>query len=195
MFTGIIEALGRVEAIDRQGSGIEFALTCPFTQELHPDQSLSHDGVCLTVTRLEGGRYFVTAIEETLSRTNLDTWREGSTVNLERAMPAGGRFEGHIVQGHVDATATLASVEDRLGSWLLDFKLKNGMTTELIVEKGSITVNGTSLTCFNIGVDTFTVAIIPYTWEHTNLGRLKPGDAVNLEFDIVAKYLRKWKSQ
>jgi len=186
--------MGQVESISRQGSGIEFALSCPFTQDLHPDQSLSHDGVCLTVTRIEGHRYFVTAIEETLSRTNLGTWKAGTKVNLERAMPAGGRFEGHIVQGHVDATALLSKVEDRQGSWLLDFKLQNGLTTDLIVEKCSITVNGTSLTCFNIGRDTFTVAIIPYTWEHTNLGQLQPGNRVNLEFDIVAKYLRKWRS-
>jgi riboflavin synthase len=194
VFTGIIEALGQVEEIKREGSGIEFALTCPFTQHLHPDQSLSHDGVCLTVTRIEAGRYYATAIEETLSRTNLGAWKPGTKVNLERAMPAGGRFEGHIVQGHVDAAAILSKVEDRQGSWLLEFELQNGLTTELIVEKGSITVNGTSLTCFNIGPNTFTVAIIPYTWQHTNLGLLQPGSPVNLEFDIVAKYLKKWQS-
>ncbi|MBL7813089.1 MAG: riboflavin synthase [Bacteroidetes bacterium] len=190
MFTGIVEGLGKVIARQNEGSNVTFTLQCPFTHELRVDQSLSHNGVCLTVTATEGELYTVTAVQETLLRSNLGNLQPGHWVNLERCMPANGRFDGHIVQGHVDCTATLLSSEDLNGSWKLRFehRAEAGVT----VEKGSICVNGVSLTVVDSKPDQFSVVIIPYTWEHTNLGQLQAGDSVNIEFDIVGKYLEKY---
>ena len=190
MFTGIIEALGTVEKVESYGSGKAFWLTSPFTADLRVDESLCHDGVCLTVANKEDGRYQVVAIEETLSRTNLGAWQPGTRVNLERSMSAAGRFDGHIVQGHVDTLGRLESVDDRDGSWLLRFSFPKEYA-RLVVEKGSCCINGVSLTVFDLTETSLHVALIPYTWEHTNLAFLKEGDGVNLEFDLVGKYLQR----
>ena len=190
MFTGIIETMGEVRRVEREGSNIHFDVFSAITPELKIDQSISHDGVCLTVVDVLGSNYRVTAIEETLQKANLEAWDIGKKVNLERCMPANGRFDGHIVQGHVDQTAEVKKIEAKDGSWLFDFSYaadKGNIT----VEKGSITVNGTSLTCFNSRKGSFTVAIIPYTYEHTNFHQLQVGDKVNLEFDIVGKYIQR----
>lgn len=190
MFTGIVEGLGKVLQVEKEGSNLHFWLESPFATELKVDQSVSHDGVCLTVTDLDAGKYRVTAVEETLKRTNLSDWKPGTLVNLERCMPATGRFDGHIVQGHVDTVAVLGNVEDRNGSWKLTFRRdpKAGLT----VEKGSICINGVSLTVVDSHPDSLSVVIIPYTWEHTNLKNLKPGAFVNIEFDILGKYMQKY---
>jgi len=192
MFTGIIEALGTVVAVENQGSNVHFTVQSPFAAELQIDQSVAHDGVCLTVVAVDAaaGTHVVTAIDETIRKTNLGSWQPGRKINLERCLAANGRFDGHIVQGHVDTTAQCISVEDQYGSWLFRFRheVKTGFLT---VEKGSICVNGTSLTCFDSTADGFTVAIIPYTYEHTSFHQLQAGDTVNLEFDIVGKYVAK----
>src|SRR6476469_909891 len=192
MFTGIIEALGTVVAVENQGSNVHFTVQSPFAAELQIDQSVAHDGVCLTVVAVDeaAGTHVVTAIDETIRKTNLGSWQPGRKINLERCLAANGRFDGHIVQGHVDTTAQCISVEDQYGSWRFRFRheVKTGFLT---VEKGSICVNGTSLTCFDSTADGFTVAIIPYTYEHTSFHQLQAGDTVNLEFDIVGKYVAK----
>jgi riboflavin synthase len=190
MFTGIIEALGELKHKKSEGTNVTFTFTCPFTQELKIDQSLAHNGVCLTVIAINGDEYAVTAIDETLQKTNLGRLQIGDKVNLERCMPAHGRFDGHIVQGHVDQTGIVTSITEQDGSWLFDFDY-SADSQNVTVEKGSICINGTSLTVFNSGVNTFRVAIIPYTYEHTVFHTLKVGDIVNLEFDIVGKYIRK----
>ena len=187
MFTGIVEALGEVISIQKKGTNVDLWLTCPFTDELKIDQSLAHNGVCLTVVEFDNDQYRVTAIEETMIKTNLGDLKEGDQVNLERCMPANGRFDGHIVQGHVDQTAETVQVEERDGSWNFHFKL-NSPQQALIVEKGSITVNGTSLTVVDAATDGFSVSIIPFTFEHTVFKHLKVGDRVNIEFDILGKY-------
>jgi riboflavin synthase len=188
MFTGIIESFGTIVEITQDGSNFHFDLSSPLATELKIDQSLAHDGVCLTVVQTSADQYRVTAIDETIQKTNLSTWSLGKKVNLERCMPANGRFDGHIVQGHVDQTGVVKSLKDQDGSWVFDFEFdpKSGNVT---VEKGSITINGTSLTCFNSGPGRFSVAIIPYTFEHTNFHQLRVGDLVNLEFDIIGKYI------
>ena len=190
MFTGIIEATGVVEKMERQESNIEFTLSCPFTQELKIDQSLAHNGCCLTVVKIEGNKYAVTAINETLEKTNLGTWEVGSVVNLERCMVMNGRLDGHIVQGHVDKTGEVFAIENKDGSYYITIRYEEGgaFTT---VPQGSITVNGISLTVANSAENQFSVAIIPYTWEHTNMRNIKVGDKVNLEFDIIGKYVAK----
>ena len=196
MFTGIIEGLGTIAQVRREGSNIHFTVQSPFAQELKIDQSVAHDGVCLTVVAVDGmaGTHVVTAIDETLQKTNLAHWQPGRRVNLERCLAANGRFDGHIVQGHVDLTAECESVEDQNGSWL--FRFEHGVAPgRLTVEKGSICVNGTSLTCFESTDEGFTVAIIPYTYEHTSFQQLRAGDTVNLEFDIVGKYVTKLLGQ
>jgi riboflavin synthase len=192
MFTGIIEALGTIVAVENQGSNRHFTVASPFAAELKIDQSVAHDGVCLTVVAVDGlaDTHVVTAIDETLQKTNLSQWQPGRRVNLERCLAANGRFDGHIVQGHVDLTAVCESVEDQNGSWLYRFRHEAG-PGRVTVEKGSICINGTSLTCFNSTDDGFSVAIIPYTYEHTTFQDLRPGDQVNLEFDIVGKYVAK----
>lgn len=188
MFTGIIEALGRVTAIREENTNKHFTLTSPFTHELKVDQSVAHNGVCLTVVSISGDEYTVTAIDETLQKTNLNHLKPGDAVNLERCMVANGRFDGHVVQGHVDQTAVCESVIDENGSWVFTFKYDAG-SGNVTVEKGSICVNGISLTVFNSKENSFSVAIIPYTYEHTNLHAVKAGDIVNLEFDIIGKYV------
>ena len=191
MFTGIIEALGVVETINAQGTSLTFRLSCPFARQLRPEESLSHDGVCLTVTRQDAHGYSVTAVEETLRRTRLGEWATGSQINLERSMPASGRFDGHMVQGHVDTTATVAHIDDRDGSWVFTFDIDPAWS-HLLVDKGSACINGVSLTVFNCLATSFQVTLIPYTWQHTNLSALQAGAKVNIEFDIMAKYLYKW---
>ena len=191
MFTGIIEQLGKVTQIQQEGTNKHFTITAPFTAELKIDQSVAHNGVCLTVVNIQGNDYTVTAIDETLQKTNLNNLVVGDVVNLERCMPANGRFDGHIVQGHVDGTATCLSVTDEQGSWVFTFKLAQPENARYIVNKGSICINGISLTVVNCLDDTFSVAIIPYTYEHTNLHSVKPGTTVNIEYDIVGKYIAK----
>ena len=190
MFTGIIEALGELKNTKSEGSNVTFTFNCPFTQELKIDQSLAHNGVCLTVIAVDGNEYAVTAIDETLQKTNLGKLQIGDKVNLERCMPAHGRFDGHIVQGHVDQIGTVTNIIEQDGSWLFDFEYSSD-SQNVTVEKGSICINGTSLTVFNSGINTFRVAIIPYTYEYTVFHALQIGDMVNLEFDIVGKYIRK----
>jgi riboflavin synthase len=191
VFTGIIEQLGYVTNIQAQGTNKHFTITAPFTNELKIDQSVAHNGVCLTVVDIQHNQYTVTAIDETLQKTNLNKLEIGDVVNLERCMPANGRFDGHIVQGHVDGTATCLSVKDEDGSWLFSFKLVQPDDAKYIVNKGSICINGISLTVVNCTDDTFSVAIIPYTYEHTNLHCIKPETSVNIEYDIVGKYIAK----
>lgn len=191
MFTGIIEQLGVVKQITTEGTNKHFTIEAPFTAELKIDQSVAHNGVCLTVVNINGNQYTVTAIDETLKKTNLNYWLVNDVVNLERCMPANGRFDGHIVQGHVDDTATCLSVKDENGSWLFTFKLSKSEQAKFIVDKGSICINGISLTVVNCVDDTFSVAIIPYTFEHTNLHTVKSESIVNIEFDIVGKYIAK----
>ena len=190
MFTGIIEAIGRVEKIEKKGSNIYYTISCPFVNELKIDQSISHDGCCLTVDHLENGQYRVTAMIETLKKTNIEDWQVGTEVNLERCVQMNARLDGHIVQGHVDEVGIVNSIEDREGSFYIHVKYegKNQFTT---VAQGSIAVNGISLTVAYSGESDFAVAIIPYTWENTNLKNLKVGDSVNLEFDIIGKYVAK----
>ena len=190
MFTGIIESFGTIHRIIREGSNVHYELSSPISSELKIDQSLAHDGVCLTVVEVTPEHYRVTAIDETLKKTNLSSWSEGKKVNLERCMPANGRFDGHIVQGHVDQVGTIQSIADQDGSWLFEVSYDPTLGN-VTVEKGSITINGTSLTCFNSGLGKFSVAIIPYTYEHTNFHQLQVGDPVNLEFDIVGKYIQR----
>jgi len=190
MFTGIIETFGRVEKIERENSNINFTFSSSISSELKVDQSLSHNGVCLTVVKIIDKNYVVTAIEETLKRTNLGALGLGDMVNLERCMPANGRFDGHIVQGHIDTTAKCIEINNLNGSWVFVFeyeKNKNNIT----VEKGSVTINGVSLTVVNSEENIFSVCIIPFTFEHTNFNKLQLGSIVNLEFDIIGKYLKK----
>lgn len=189
MFTGIIEATGTILNMVTEGRNKTFIIDCPFTGELKTDQSLAHNGVCLTVTGFRPEGYIVTAVAETLQRSNLDQLRPGSLVNLERCTQMNGRIDGHIVQGHVDQTARCTSIKDEQGSWIFQFSYdENG--GNLTVEKGSVTVNGVSLTVVASGNGFFSVAIIPYTYEHTTFRTLKVGDTVNIEFDIIGKYVK-----
>lgn len=191
MFTGIIEAVGVIEEIQGNGSNIDFTLSCPFTDELKIDQSLAHNGCCLTVVKTEGHQYIVTAIQETLEKTNLGKWQVGTVVNLERCMKMDGRLDGHIVQGHVDKTGEVLSIENKDGSYYITISYDNADGSSVTVPQGSITVNGISLTVAHSAGSQFSVAIIPYTWEFTNMKHLKTGDKVNLEFDIIGKYIAK----
>lgn len=190
MFTGIIEATGRVENIEKEGTNILFTMSCPFTKELKIDQSVSHDGCCLTVYDIDNQQYKIAAIHETLEKTNLGNWEIGMEVNLERCVLMNGRLDGHIVQGHVDQTGVVKSIENKNGSHLItiEHSEKDWFVT---VPQGSIAVNGISLTVAYSGENEFSVAIIPYTWEHTNLKHLSAGDRVNLEFDVIGKYIAK----
>ena len=190
MFTGIIESLGTVIKTDKEGTNKNFCIESDISHDLKVDQSISHNGVCLTVTRSEGGRHWVTAVDETLQKSNLGKLKQGDSVNLERCMIANGRFDGHIVQGHVDQTGVCKSIREEDGSWIFGFEY-DPVLGNMTVEKGSISVNGVSLTCFNSMDNGFTVAIIPYTYHHTNFQQLKPGDEVNLEFDIIGKYVKR----
>ncbi len=189
MFTGIIETMGRVVRIETDRNNLIFYIEASIKKELKIDQSLAHNGVCLTVDGFEESLYRVTAIAESLQKTNLGKLKPGSLINLERCMPANGRFDGHIVQGHVDQTGKVSGIRETGGSWEIDFEYDPDQG-HITVEKGSITINGVSLTCFNVAPGRFSVAIIPYTWEHTNFHQLKVGNTVNLEFDILGKYVQ-----
>jgi riboflavin synthase len=188
MFTGIIETLGTVKAVVREQDNVHFTVASEIGQDLKIDQSVAHNGVCLTVVALEGTTHTVTAIQETLDKTNLGDLRIGSKVNLERCMQMNGRLDGHIVQGHVDQTAMCVKKEELDGSWEYRFKY-DATGGNVTVEKGSICVNGISLTVVNSAADEFSVFIIPYTHEHTNLNAVDVGSTVNLEFDIIGKYV------
>lgn len=190
MFTGIIEGTGTVQKIEKNGSNIDFTLSCDFANELKIDQSLAHNGCCLTVVEINGNQYKVTAIDETLEKTSLKHWQNGTEVNLERCLRFDGRLDGHIVQGHVDETALVTEIKNRDGSYFISFKMKEN-SDFLTVPQGSITVNGISLTVAESLDEAFSVAIIPYTWDFTNMKHLKVGDEVNLEFDIIGKYIAK----
>ncbi len=189
MFTGIIEEVGKVVGIEQTGTNITFTINSNLAPELKEDQSVAHNGVCLTVTSINGNNYTLDAVQETLDKTNLNELNINSLVNIERCMVMNGRLDGHIVQGHVDETALVEDVIDKNGSWLFNFKLKK--SSKLIVEKGSICINGVSLTAFNVKDESFSVAIIPYTFEHTCFSQLNVGDAVNIEFDIIGKYVQR----
>ena len=190
MFTGIIEQLGKIEKVEKNGGNVTLMVCASITPQLKIDQSLSHSGVCLTVESIVGNSYKVTAIEETLKKTSLSSWKIGTIVNLERCLCFDGRLDGHIVQGHVDTVGKCIEAKTKDGSWefVISFDKK---FAPFIIEKGSISLNGISLTIFNITEDTFTVAIIPYTYEHTNMHSLKAGDKVNLEFDMIGKYVHR----
>ncbi|MFM7300937.1 MAG: riboflavin synthase [Crocinitomicaceae bacterium] len=188
MFTGIIEGIGEVVSAQHEESNVHFELFSPFTHELKIDQSVSHNGCCLTVVKLSDTSYTVTAIKETLDKTNLRYWKAGTQVNLERCMQLNGRLDGHIVQGHVDTVAECAEIIDQNGSWKYKFTYSGDFIT---VEKGSITVNGTSLTVVDSEKNSFSVCIIPYTFENTNFKQLNIGDKANIEFDVIGKYVQK----
>ncbi|MEM7551165.1 MAG: riboflavin synthase [Bacteroidota bacterium] len=195
MFTGIIETVGKINKLEHDGSNINLFVESPVDLDLKVDQSLSHNGVCLTVTSVQGKEHQVTIIEESLSKSNLGDLKPGSLVNLERCMPANGRFDGHVVQGHVDQTGTCVGREEKDGSWLFHFEFDEDYSRNVTVEKGSICINGVSLTCFNSEPGKFTVAIIPYTYENTVFQTLREGDKVNLEFDIIGKYVERLLSK
>lgn len=195
MFSGIVEAAADVVALREEGTNLHITMSCPFTNELKIDQSVAHNGVCLTVVDLDGDQYTVTAIKETLEKSNLGKLKIGSKVNLERSMLMNGRLDGHIVQGHVDQTATCLSVKEEEGSWFYTFQyeVSDEMKDQgyITVEKGSVTVNGVSLTVVNSQENQFSVAIIPYTHEFTNFHQIEPGSTINVEFDIIGKYVSK----
>ncbi|MGI8634572.1 MAG: riboflavin synthase [Segetibacter sp.] len=190
MFTGIIEAFGIVHSVENQGTNTTFWISSPISDELSIDQGVSHNGVCLTVEQVRDGRHRVTAIQETLKKTNLADWEEGILVNLERCMIFNGRIDGHIVQGHVDATAVCVEKKEANGSWELRFQFPEEFAS-LVIEKGSISLNGISLTLFNVDSNSFSVAIIPYTYTHTNIQQIKEGSTVNIEFDMIGKYVNR----
>jgi riboflavin synthase len=192
MFTGIIEQVGTIQQIEQEQENIHFYVHATFTNELKIDQSVAHNGVCLTVVDIKDSIYKVTAIQETLNKTNLGSWQLGTKINLERCMIMNARLDGHIVQGHVDATAICTAIEDQNGSWKFTFRYDSSFTT---VEKGSVTVNGVSLTVVDSKEKEFSVCIIPFTYEHTNFYQLKVNDLVNLEFDIIGKYVAKLMAQ
>lgn len=193
MFTGIIETMGTIVGIDALGTNLTFTVQSAVGPELKVDQSVAHNGVCLTVTSVQGNEHTVTAIAETLQKTNLGTWQVGSVVNIERCLSAQGRFDGHFVQGHVDTTVEVLSVEDQNGSWLITLSLPTEYA-HLVIEKGSVCLNGISLTAFGVTDTSFQVAIIPYTWQHTNIHTWAAGTVVNVEWDIMGKYLERWRT-
>ena len=190
MFTGIVETQGVIKKVIEKGSNKTFWIKSPISSKLKPDQSVAHDGACLTVEEVKASRHRVTAIAETLSKTTLGDWQEDSVINLERCLKIDDRLDGHFVQGHVDTTATCIDKKEKDGSWEFRFQFPAEFTL-LIIEKGSIAVNGISLTVFNVNENTFNVAIIPYTMEHTNMSLLKPGQKVNIEFDMLGKYINR----
>ncbi|HKK39017.1 MAG TPA: riboflavin synthase [Cryomorphaceae bacterium] len=189
MFTGIIETMGAVRSISQEGKNIHFTIKSSISDALKVDQSVAHDGVCLTVVEQSEGSHVVTAIAETLRKTNLGSWKVGTQINLERCMPMTGRFDGHIVQGHVDTTGKVTEVFEEDGSWRFFFEHEES-TDFVTVQKGSITINGVSLTVVDSSPTGFSVAIIPYTYEHTGFKNFSAGDTVNLEFDIIGKYVK-----
>lgn len=188
MFTGIIETLGTIKALEKEGENIHITVQSNITNELKIDQSVSHNGICLTVVNIDSDCYTVTAIKETIDKTNLSFWNTNDVVNLERAMKLGDRLDGHIVQGHVDQTAICKNIEEANGSWYFTFEYDKNLNN-ITIEKGSITVNGVSLTVVNSKPNEFSVAIIPYTYEHTNFKDFKIGTTINLEFDVIGKYV------
>ena len=194
MFSGIVEEYAEVVAIEKECENVHFTLKCSFVNELQIDQSIAHNGVCLTVVKIIDNTYTVTAIQETLLKSNLGDLAVGSKVNLERSMMMNGRLDGHIVQGHVDQTAVCANVEEADGSWYFTFEYEPSQMDYITVEKGSVTVNGVSLTVVNSKEKSFQVAIIPYTYEETNFHTIKKGTKVNLEFDIIGKYIARYLS-
>jgi riboflavin synthase len=187
MFTGIIESLANITEVIPDGSNVHFIVESPVARELTADQSVAHNGVCLTVVNVQPPKYQVTAVAETLAKTNLGDWKAGDKVNIERALKLGDRLDGHFVQGHVDCVAECIQRTELEGSWLYLFRFPKEFAA-LVIEKGSICINGVSLTVFNVGREEFTVTIIPYTYEHTNFQTLKEGDKVNIEFDALGKY-------
>ena len=190
MFTGIIETLGKVKGLEANEENLKITIESEISKELKIDQSVSHNGVCLTVENIKGDEYSVTAIKETLLKSNIGQLQKGDTVNLERGMKLGARLDGHIVQGHVDQIAKCKSIKEEKGSWLFTFTYDTRLNN-ITIEKGSITVNGVSLTVVNSKVNEFSVAIIPYTFERTNFKSLNRGEEVNLEFDVVGKYVKR----
>lgn len=190
MFTGIIETLGIIKDLKKEGENLHITINSSITNELKIDQSVAHNGVCLTVVAIENDNYTVTAIKETIDKTNLGDWKLDDVVNLERAMKLGDRLDGHIVQGHVDQTGICKSIEEANGSWYFTFEYNKDLNN-ITIEKGSITVNGVSLTVVNSKTNEFSVAIIPYTYEHTNFNNFKVGTKINLEFDVIGKYVTK----
>ena len=194
MFTGIIEDVGIITKLVHKDDNLHISVESSLTHELKIDQSVAHNGVCLTVVQIQGAIYTVTAIDETLEKTNLNHLKEGAHINLERAMKLGARLDGHIVQGHVDQIGTCSHIKRLEGSWIFTFEYDNSLNN-ITIEKGSITVNGVSLTVVNSKEKSFSVAIIPYTFDHTNFGTLKIGDTVNLEFDVIGKYVRRLLEQ
>ena len=189
MFTGIIENLAKIISIKKSKSNLDITLSSSLTSEFKIDQSVSHNGICLTITNIDGNNYTVTAIEETINKTTINSWKKGDFVNLERAMKLGDRLDGHMIQGHVDQIGTCVDVTTKDGSW--EYAIQYEKSENLTVEKGSIAVNGVSLTVIDSKTNSFKVAIIPYTYEHTNFKTLRKGDLINLEFDILGKYLYK----
>lgn len=188
MFTGIVEITGAVKKVISNGSNKTFWIESPLSPQLKVDQSVSHSGVCLTVEEIAGNRHRITAIDETLQKTNLACWNEGTTVNLERCLQLNDRLDGHLVQGHADATGICIKRKEKKGSWEFEFEFPKKFAG-LVIEKGSVCLNGISLTAFDVKKKSFRVAIIPYTFEHTNIREVQPGDTVNLEFDMIGKYL------
>jgi riboflavin synthase len=188
MFTGIIETLGIIKEIEKDQENLHLTIESEITHELKIDQSVAHNGICLTVIKIENKKYIVTAIKETIDKTSIGTWKVGDVLNIERAMKLGDRLDGHIVQGHVDQTGTCTNITEANGSWVFTFKYDPALSN-ITIEKGSITVNGTSLTVVNSEKNSFSVAIIPYTYEHTNFHTYKVGTNVNLEFDVIGKYV------
>lgn len=188
MFTGIVEITGAVKKVISNGSNKTFWIESPLSSQLKLDQSVSHSGVCLTVEEIAGNRHRITAIDETLQKTNLACWNEGTIVNLERCLQLNDRLDGHLVQGHADTTGICIKRKEKKGSWEFEFEFPKKFAG-LVIEKGSVCVNGISLTAFDVKKKSFRVAIIPYTFEHTNIREVQPGDTVNLEFDMIGKYL------
>lgn len=194
MFTGIIETIGIIKNIQKDFDNLILTIESSITSELKIDQSVAHNGICLTVTKIEGNNYFVTAIKETIDKTTLGNWKINDLINLERAMKLGDRLDGHIVQGHIDQTATCVDIQNKNGSWQFTFSYDFEFNKNITIEKGSITVNGVSLTVINSEQNNFSVAIIPYTYEHTTFHKIKENSSVNLEFDVIGKYVSKINS-
>ena len=193
MFTGIIESVGKIASIETEGSNYHFEIESDISSRLKEDQSVSHNGVCLTVVGVKNDLHRVTAVKETLKKSNFKFLKPGDKVNLERSMLADGRFDGHIVQGHIDQVVECKKISNQEGSWLMEFEVLP-VDGNYIIDKGSVCLNGISLTCFDVSDTAFSVVIIPYTYQHTNFNGMKPGDLVNIEFDIVGKYIAKIQS-
>jgi riboflavin synthase len=191
MFTGIIEQLGVIKSIEKSATNTVFIISSEITKELKVDQSIAHNGVCLTIEAIHENNYQVTAVAETLAKTNAGNWRINDVINLERAMQFNSRMDGHLVQGHVDTVATCLEVKDMNGSWMYRFQFPENFAP-LMIEKGSVSINGTSLTAYDVTTNQFSVAIIPYTYNHTNINSLKVGDSVNIEFDMIGKYVARF---